>query len=172
MAPGVGWGAEVFAESLVEPGQAAEAVARRDRGHRQALVAQVVGRDEMPTEDDEETFSNIQVATLLGTAYAASVGLDVDASNDFQIAELTGGITIGFTNAADGRQGMVAVKQDGVGAHAITWDGGTRTLLKDDAVTDLQPKQAADAITLYAYAMFSYGGTGYVYLAKVELGAA
>ena len=38
------------------------------------VLAQVVGRDEMPTEDGEETFSNIQIATLLGTAYAASVG--------------------------------------------------------------------------------------------------
>lgn len=38
------------------------------------VLAQVVGRDEMPTEAGEETFSNIQVATLLGTAYAASVG--------------------------------------------------------------------------------------------------
>lgn len=38
------------------------------------VLAQVVGRDEMPTEDGAETFSNIQIATLLGTAYAASVG--------------------------------------------------------------------------------------------------
>jgi sodium-dependent dicarboxylate transporter 2/3/5 len=36
------------------------------------VLAQVVGRDE--AIDGEESFSNVQISTLLGTAYAASVG--------------------------------------------------------------------------------------------------
>ncbi len=39
------------------------------------VLAQVIGRDELQeAEDSEEAFSNMQIATLLGTAYAASVG--------------------------------------------------------------------------------------------------
>jgi len=39
------------------------------------VLAQVVGRDEIQDdEDDAASFSNIQISTLLGTAYAASVG--------------------------------------------------------------------------------------------------
>ena len=39
------------------------------------VLAQVLGRDEVKAESaDTEAFSNMQIATLLGTAYAASVG--------------------------------------------------------------------------------------------------
>ncbi|SEO93166.1 solute carrier family 13 (sodium-dependent dicarboxylate transporter), member 2/3/5 [Halogranum amylolyticum] len=39
------------------------------------VLAQVLGRDEVKSEGaDKEDFSNMQIATLLGTAYAASVG--------------------------------------------------------------------------------------------------
>jgi sodium-dependent dicarboxylate transporter 2/3/5 len=39
------------------------------------VLAQVLGRDEVKAESaDKEAFSNMQIATLLGTAYAASVG--------------------------------------------------------------------------------------------------
>ncbi|SEO55294.1 solute carrier family 13 (sodium-dependent dicarboxylate transporter), member 2/3/5 [Halorientalis persicus] len=39
------------------------------------VLAQVIGRDQLKEETaDSETFSNMQIATLLGTAYAASVG--------------------------------------------------------------------------------------------------
>ncbi|GAA0644487.1 SLC13 family permease [Salarchaeum japonicum] len=39
------------------------------------VLAQVVGRDEVQEQsDDAASFSNIQISTLLGTAYAASVG--------------------------------------------------------------------------------------------------
>ena len=39
------------------------------------VLAQVVGRDEIEEQgEDAEAFSNMQIATLLGTAYAASVG--------------------------------------------------------------------------------------------------
>jgi sodium-dependent dicarboxylate transporter 2/3/5 len=38
------------------------------------VLAQVVGRDEIREEAGDEPYSNMQIATLLGTAYAASVG--------------------------------------------------------------------------------------------------
>nr|WP_049916339.1 DASS family sodium-coupled anion symporter [Halococcus morrhuae] len=39
------------------------------------VLAQVIGRDEIQDQDDEAaSFSNMQIATLLGTAYGASVG--------------------------------------------------------------------------------------------------
>ncbi|MDG5775990.1 DASS family sodium-coupled anion symporter [Haloarculaceae archaeon H-GB2-1] len=38
------------------------------------VLAQVVGREEVREENGDEPFSNMQIATLLGTAYAASVG--------------------------------------------------------------------------------------------------
>src|SRR5699024_7191971 len=39
------------------------------------VLAQVLGRDEIQDQDDEAaSFSNMQSATLLGTAYGASVG--------------------------------------------------------------------------------------------------
>ncbi len=39
------------------------------------VLAQVIGREKVQAADDDaDTFSNMQIATLLGTAYAASVG--------------------------------------------------------------------------------------------------
>jgi len=38
------------------------------------VLGQVIGRDDVRTADADRQFSNMQIATLLGTAYAASVG--------------------------------------------------------------------------------------------------
>ncbi|MFC7201642.1 SLC13 family permease [Halospeciosus flavus] len=38
------------------------------------VLAQVIGRDEISEKGEDEPFSNMQIATLLGTAYSASVG--------------------------------------------------------------------------------------------------
>jgi len=110
------------------------------------------------------------LATPLAVTYAASIALDVAASNDFAIGLLTGNVTFTFSNPNAGRQGLILVKQDTTGGRTVTFTApSTYTIVRDANVADLSAASAASTITLFAYAMFALGGTNYLQLSKAFL---
>lgn len=100
-------------------------------------------------------------------SYASSVTLNVAASNDFVIGTLTGAISISFSNSAAGKQGVIIVKQDGSGGRSVTLNApSTFTIVKDSNLSDLSASSSANSLTMYAYSMFTAGGSNYLQIAK------
>jgi len=102
-------------------------------------------------------------------AYAANVALDVGVKNDYVCSgTLTGNITFTFTNAANGRQGLLAVKQDGTGGRTVTFTAPAGwTAFRDSNTANLAAASGANAITLYSYAFLSVGGTQMLFIGKL-----
>lgn len=112
----------------------------------------------------------VYLSTPAAPAYAASVALDVGASNDFHVGTLTGNITFTFDNPAVGRQGLILVKQDGTGNRTATFTApATYTLLRDVGWADNSPQPGANTMTLYSYSMIALGGTNYLLIGKAFL---
>lgn len=101
-------------------------------------------------------------------AYAAAVTLDAAVKNDYAIGVLTGPCAITWSNPAAGRQGTVAVRQDGTGSRAVTLTApGGWTLMRDSVLADLAAAQAANAITLYTWAFVAVGGAQVLLCSKL-----
>jgi hypothetical protein len=111
------------------------------------------------------------VSTPLPVTYAASLTLDVAANNDFALGALTANLTLAFANAAPGRQGTIAVRQDGTGSRTVTFTAPSGyTLVRDLLVADLQPQAAASTLTLYSYVMFAIATNNFLAISKTMLG--
>jgi len=97
--------------------------------------------------------------TPLAVAYAAAIALDIGAKNDHAIGLLTGPVTFTFLNAAPGRQGLIIVRQDEVGARAVTFTAPAGyVLMRDSDAADLAAAPEVGRVTMWAYACFSVGG--------------
>ena len=111
-----------------------------------------------------------QINANAAVAYAANVSLNVAANSGFQIAPLTGNITIAFSGYAAGKGGLIWVQQDAVGTRtvAFTTPGGY-TLKRDENVADLVAKTGASAQTRYAYLFYTINGVNYLEISKARL---
>lgn len=109
--------------------------------------------------------------TLTGTG---SVDVPIASRNDFVI-QLTGATTLNLLTFQHGAQGNIWVKQDATGGRTLEWtvagatSGGSWTAVKDSTLSDLNPTTTANAVTMYAYAMFTAGGVNYVQISKSQL---
>jgi hypothetical protein len=113
---------------------------------------------------------NTQVNTNLAVAYAANVTLGVAANSGFQVAPLTGNITIAFSGYTAGKAGLIWIQQDAVGTRTVTFTTPVGyTLRRDENVPDLVAKTGASAQTRYAYAFYTIGGVNYLEISKARL---
>lgn len=117
------------------------------------------------------TLGRVTVDAILETptsvAYAASVTLDTSVKNDFVIGTLTGNIAITLSNPAAGRQGFIAVRQDATGSRTVSISASGYTNYRDVNTADMVAAAAANAITVYAYAMVVVGGVNMLLLNKL-----
>lgn len=100
-------------------------------------------------------------------AYAATLTLDTAVKNDFEVGLLTGNTVITLSNPARGRQGYVAVKQDGTGGRTVTIQATGYTTRRESGTADLVAAPGANAETVYAYLMYQLGGTNCLLLNKL-----
>ena len=102
-------------------------------------------------------------------AYAANYAIDVGVKNDYVCSgTLTGNIAFTFNNSANGRQGLISVKQDGTGGRTVTFTAPAGwTVYRDSNTANLQAASAAGAITLYSYAFLIVGGTQMLFIGKL-----
>ena len=113
---------------------------------------------------------NTVSTTPLAVAYAANVTLDVSARNDFQIAPLTGNITIAFSGQAAGKSGIIWVEQDATGGRTVTFTTpGSHTLRRDENISDLVAKATPSTQTRYAYLFYTINGVNYLEITKAKL---
>jgi hypothetical protein len=99
--------------------------------------------------------------------YATAVTLDTSQKNDFVIGALTGNIAITLSNPAAGRQGLIAVRQDGTGTRTVSIAATGYTNYHDVNTIDLIASPAANAIVVYTYAMLVVGGVSMLLLGKL-----
>lgn len=103
------------------------------------------------------SFTKPQRGTPLAVAFAASLTLDFDARQDFDIGALTAGITINNpTGGAAGQSGMIKLVQDGTGNR--NWSFGTYFDFGSGGQSD--PNLAANGVTYLAYYVDSLGVAG------------
>lgn len=107
--------------------------------------------------------------TPTGFTNTGSINLDVSIKNDFVIntGGMTGNLTLTLINPANGRQGIIAVRQDATGSRTITFSVAGYTLYSDPGTPDLQPSPTPNSITIYTYALLQVGGASIAYFSKI-----
>ena len=79
--------------------------------------------------EDVQTFTAAQIAEVTTLTDAATVTIDLSASNNFTITLNTAGATRTFaqpTNQTVGQSGSIFIAQDGTGSRTITWNAAFR----------------------------------------------
>jgi hypothetical protein len=88
------------------------------------------------------------------------------ASNRAQLT-LSANATLTLSNLANGRRGIIAVRQDATGSRTLAFTTTGWTQLRDASFGDLAPSAAASSVTLYTYACEVLGGTQYIIFGKL-----
>lgn len=83
-------------------------------------LSKVVGS--FATLNNAQTFSAGQRGAVTSVAYAASIALNLALSNNFEIAALTGNLTLANpTNLVAGQSGFIILPQDATGSRTISF---------------------------------------------------
>jgi hypothetical protein len=88
------------------------------------------------------------------------------ASNRAQLT-LTANATLTLSNLANGRRGIIAVRQDATGSRTLALTTTGWTQLRDTSYVDLAPASAAGAVTLYTYACEILNSVQYIIFGKL-----
>jgi len=106
------------------------------------------------------------VSTPLAVPYAASLSLDTSPQRDkdFEIGPLTGNLAITLIKGVDGAEGLINVKQDGVGGHTVSIAAAGRTVVKSTSIASLAAAVGVNAQTVYWYRFYTVNGVGYLQL--------
>jgi len=162
---------EWVSAAAVGPGSAEQHAVPKFDGTSGSLFQ---GTDVIIDDNNNITIPGAIKTTPLAVAYAASISLDVAEDNDFDVAALTGNITIDWTNPAAGRSGKIELLQDGTGGRTLTINvpsGGSILRAYDSAGAAIPvsfPSTAANArVTVY----YEFISSTVVKLTPVRFGA-
>ncbi len=94
--------------------------------------------------------------------YASTITLDAAVGRMFELAVLTGDVSLLFANLVAGCTGTVWVKQDGTGGWRVGFATPAGWVVNQDVSGDLAATLSANAITRYMYAAVAVDGVGYL----------